>query len=37
VLGFYQERTRRRVTLEVVPIDGVTDRAGDAEALVEWW
>jgi 23S rRNA (adenine2503-C2)-methyltransferase len=35
-LGFYQERTRRRVTLEVVPIDGVTDRAGDAEALVEW-
>jgi 23S rRNA (adenine2503-C2)-methyltransferase len=35
-LGFYQERTRRRVTLEVVLIDGVTDRAGDAEALVEW-
>ncbi|MCX7032314.1 MAG: 23S rRNA (adenine(2503)-C(2))-methyltransferase RlmN [Spirochaetes bacterium] len=35
-LGFYQERTRRRVTLEVVLIDGVTDRAEDAEALVEW-
>jgi 23S rRNA (adenine2503-C2)-methyltransferase len=35
-LGDYQERTRRRVTLEVVLIDGVTDRAEDAEALVEW-
>jgi 23S rRNA (adenine2503-C2)-methyltransferase len=35
-LGSYQERTRRRVTLEVVLIDGVTDRAEDAEALVEW-
>ena len=35
-LGAYQERTRRRITLEVVLIDGVTDRAGDAEALVEW-
>jgi 23S rRNA (adenine2503-C2)-methyltransferase len=36
VLGFYQERTRRRITLEVVLIDGVTDRAEDAETLVEW-
>jgi len=35
-LGEYQERTRRRVTLEVVLIDGVTDRAEDAEALVAW-
>jgi 23S rRNA (adenine2503-C2)-methyltransferase len=35
-LGFYQERTRRRITLEVVLIDGVTDRAEDADALVEW-
>ncbi len=35
-LGVYQERTRRRVTLEVVLIDGVTDRDEDAEALVEW-
>jgi 23S rRNA (adenine2503-C2)-methyltransferase len=35
-LGSYQERTRRRITLEVVLIDGVTDRAEDAEALVEW-
>jgi 23S rRNA (adenine2503-C2)-methyltransferase len=35
-LGFYQERTRRRVTLEVVLIDGITDRDRDAEALVAW-
>jgi 23S rRNA (adenine2503-C2)-methyltransferase len=35
-LGVYQERTRRRITLEIVLIDGVTDRAEDAEALVEW-
>lgn len=35
-LGFYQQRARRRVTLEVVLIDGLTDRAEDAEALIEW-
>jgi 23S rRNA (adenine2503-C2)-methyltransferase len=35
-LGVYQERTRRRITLEVVLIDGITDRAEDVEALVEW-
>jgi 23S rRNA (adenine2503-C2)-methyltransferase len=35
-LGFHQERTRRRVTLEVVLIDGITDRDQDAEALVAW-
>jgi 23S rRNA (adenine2503-C2)-methyltransferase len=35
-LAFYQEETRRRITLEVVLIDGLTDRDGDAEALVEW-
>jgi 23S rRNA (adenine2503-C2)-methyltransferase len=35
-LGFYQELTRRRVTLEVVLIDGVTDREEDADALVAW-
>jgi 23S rRNA (adenine2503-C2)-methyltransferase len=35
-LDAYQERTRRRITLEVVLIDGVTDRAEDAEALIEW-
>ena len=32
----YQGRTRRRITLELVMIDGVTDRTDDAEALVEW-
>jgi 23S rRNA (adenine2503-C2)-methyltransferase len=35
-LAFYQERTRRRITLEVVLIDGVTDRDADTDALVEW-
>jgi 23S rRNA (adenine2503-C2)-methyltransferase len=35
-LGFYQERTRRRITLEVVLIDGVTDRDEDAETLIGW-
>jgi 23S rRNA (adenine2503-C2)-methyltransferase len=35
-LELYQERTRRRVTLEVVLIDGLTDRDADAEALIEW-
>jgi 23S rRNA (adenine2503-C2)-methyltransferase len=35
-LAYFQERTRQRVTLEVVLIDGVTDRDSDAEALVEW-
>ncbi len=35
-LGFYQERRRQRVTLEVVLIGGVTDRDEDAEALIAW-
>ena len=35
-LDAYQERTRRRVTLEVVLIDDLTDRDADADALVAW-
>jgi len=35
-LDVYQEATRRRITLEVVLIDGVTDRTEDVEALVAW-
>ncbi len=32
----HQGRTHRRITLELVMIDGVTDRTEDVEALLEW-
>jgi 23S rRNA (adenine2503-C2)-methyltransferase len=35
-LGDYQDRAGRRITLEVVLIDGITDREADVEALVAW-
>ena len=35
-LGFYQEHRRQRVSLEVVLIDGITDRDEDVDALIAW-
>jgi 23S rRNA (adenine2503-C2)-methyltransferase len=35
-LGRYQELRRQRITLEVVLIDGLTDRDEDIDALISW-